>query len=493
MLLGHAFNPLEHYRPAASPYRLLPFRFMRWTDDSVLVVNDVGQYCFLGAADFAEFVRGQLVPSVECYDELRSRHFLSDSSSTTPLQLLATKYRTRMAHLAGFTKLHMFVVTLRCDHSCRYCQVSRVTSDRAKFDMTLEIARKAIDHVFRSPAERLKIEFQGGEPLLNFELVASIVELAQERNVRERRKLEFVVATNLVPLTTTMLEFMAAHGMFVSTSLDGPAFLHDANRPRPGSNSHELVAEKISLVRERLGRDQISAIMTTTERSLDHPREIIDEYIRLGFDAVFLRPISPYGFAVRTGEAASYQTERFLRFYREGLEYVIQLNRGGLPMLEIYAQIVLRKILTPFATGYVDLQTPAGTVLGAVAYNYDGRVYASDEARMLAAMGDDSFCLGNVEEDYEALFGGEIAQALAAGSVMESLPGCSDCAFLPFCGADPVFHYRTQGDVVGRKPTSAFCQKNMAIIRLLLSLLKDGDDFTRQLLTSWGTGIPAVP
>lgn len=492
MLLGHAFNPLEHYRPPASTYRLLPFRFMRWADESVLVVNDVGQYCFLEAADFAELVRGHLSPAAECYNELRSRHFLCDSPSTIPLQLLATKYRTRMAHLAGFTKLHMFVVTLRCDHSCRYCQVSRVTSDRVKFDMTPEIARRAIDHVFRSPAERLKIEFQGGEPLLNFELVESIVELAQERNVHEGRQLEFVVATNLVPLTTMMLEFMAAHGVFVSTSLDGPAFLHDVNRPRPGSNSHELVTEKISLVRERLGRDHVSAIMTTTERSLDHPRAIIDEYVRLGFDAVFLRPISPYGFAVRTGEAAQYQMERFLRFYREGLDYVIELNRGGLPMLEIYAQIILRKILTPFATGYVDLQAPAGTVLGAVAYNYDGRVYASDEARMLAAMGDDSFCLGHVDDDYDALFGGEVAQALAAGSVMESLPGCSDCAFLPFCGADPVFHYRTQGDAIGRKPTSAFCQKNMAIIGLLLSLLKDGDDFTRQLLTSWGTGIPVV-
>lgn len=358
--------------------------------------------------------------------------------------------------------------------------------------MKLEVARRAVELVFRSPAERLKIEFQGGEPLLNFDLVEAIVELALETNVREGRRLEFVVASNLVPLTTAMLEFMAAHDMFVSTSLDGPAFLHDPNRPRPGSNSHELVSDKISLVRERLGRDHVSAIMTTTERSLEYPREIIDEYIRLGFDAVFLRPISPYGFAVRTGEAARYQMERFLQFYREGLDYIIDLNRSGIPIMEIYAQILLRKILTPFATGYVDLQSPAGAVLGAVAYNFDGRVYASDEARMLAAMGDDSFCLGHVDDGYEALFGGEVAQALAAGSVMESLPGCSDCAFLPFCGADPVFNYRSQGDIVGRKPTSAFCQKNMTTIGLLLGLLKDGDEFTRCLLTSWGTGIPAT-
>jgi uncharacterized protein len=137
----------------------------------------------------------------------------------------------------------------------------------------------------------------------------------------------------------------------------------------------------------------------------------------------------------------------------------------------------------------VDLQSPAGTGVGAVAYNYDGGVYASDEARMLAAMGDESFRLGSVHENsYEEIFGGEILHALMAGSVLETLPGCTDCAFLPFCGADPVFHWRTQGDIIGHRPTSAFCAKNMTILRHLLTLLRSGDSFIRDLFTSWATG-----
>jgi His-Xaa-Ser system radical SAM maturase HxsB len=289
-----------------------------------------------------------------------------------------------------------------------------------------------------------------------------------------------------------MLSFLRDHRVLLSTSLDGPDYLHDANRPRRGGDSHAVTIANLRRAREVLGHDRVSAIMTTSQASLRYPCEIIDEYVRQGFDAVFLRPISPYGFAVRTGEAARYQALEFLEFYRRGLDHIIELNRAGTPFVEIYAQILLTKILTPFATGYVDLQSPAGTGISAVVYNYDGDVYASDESRMLAEMGDRSFRLGNVHTDcYEDIFGGEVLHNLIYQSVAEALPGCSDCAFLPYCGADPVFHYRTQQDLVGHRPTSAFCTKNMGILRYLFELLRGGDEFTRELLTSWATDIAA--
>src|SRR5204863_6433905 len=110
----------------------------------------------------------------------------------------------------------------------------------------------------------------------------------------------------------------------------------------------------------------------------------------------------------------------------------IELNRTGRPMMEIYAHIVLRKVLTPFATGYVDLQSPAGLGIGAVVYNYDGDVYAADEGRMLAEMGDKSFRLGSVDQPYEEIFGSPLLRSLIEGSCHETLPGCSECAFAPF-------------------------------------------------------------
>jgi hypothetical protein len=56
------------------------------------------------------------------------------------------------------------------------------------------------------------------------------------------------------------------------------------------------------------------------------------EYVRSGFRSIFLRPISPYGFALRSKTRTGYEAERFLEFYRAGLEYIIELNRHGVDL-----------------------------------------------------------------------------------------------------------------------------------------------------------------
>ena len=61
---------------------------------------------------------------------------------------------------------------------------------------------------------------------------------------------------------------------------------------------------------------------------------------------------------------------------------------------------------------------------------------------------------------------------------------CSDCAFLPYCGADPAYHIATRGDAVGHKAFSAFCKKQMAILRHLVCLLED-DQYSRETLLGW--------
>ena len=97
------------------------------------------------------------------------------------------------------------------------------------------------------------------------------------------------------------------------------------------------------------------------------------------------------------------------------------------------------------------MRSPAGIGIGAIVYNYDGDVYASDESRMLAEMGDKTFKIGNVHHDrYEDILSSNALLDPIERSFAASVPMCSDCAFEPFCGADPVFHHATQGDVVGR-------------------------------------------
>jgi His-Xaa-Ser system radical SAM maturase HxsB len=467
----------------------LPFRFID-LDDRRVLVNLAGEHEIVDRATLTSLVEHRLGPETETYQNLKAKHFLADTAAATPLTLLATKVRTKYSFLAGFTRLHIFVITLRCDHSCHYCQVSRVSASKSKYDMTRESSDRALDLVFRAPARDLKIEFQGGEPLLNFDLIRYVVEEADRRNAalaeQSRKEIQFVVATNLSLISDEMLQFFDDWHILVSTSLDGPPFVHNTNRPRPGNDAYERTVQGIARVREALGHAAVSALMTTTRLSLEHPEAIVDEYIAQGFDHIFLRPISPYGFAVRTQQRTGYDRYSFLEFYRRALAYIIEMNRGGTHLVEVYAQIFLTKVLTPFATGYVDLQSPAGAGIGAVVYNYDGDVYVSDEARMLAEMGDKSFRLGNLHTDsYDQIFGGPLLRALVNASCTDAMPGCADCAFQAFCGADPVENYATQGDVVGHRPTSDFCTRNMGILKQLLRQYHGDDPFVRKLFRAW--------
>lgn len=482
------FQPLSFYeRPLEAGYKLLPFAFTLLEQDDYVLTNQVGEFLVLPRATLEALVRHRLPHSDPAYSDLKAKHFLFDEDSNVCFDLLALKTRTKLQHLANFTALHIFVVTLRCEHSCPYCQVSRQSDDRLAYDMSEKTAEQALRFTFRSPSKAIKIEFQGGEPLLNFDLIRYIVLRAKQINEAERRNLQFVIATNLALVTDEMLGFCKEHEILISTSLDGPEDLHNKNRPRPGGNSYQRAIEGVARARATLGHDRVGALMTTTRASLARGKEIIDEYVRLGFDGVFLRPLSPYGFAVKTKSIKAYDRDAWLRFYFDGLDYILALNRAGTRFVEFYAATVATKMLTPGNPGYVDLMSPAGIGIGVLVYNYDGDVYASDEGRMLAEMGDKAFRLGNLQEnDYEEIMLSDALLNPLEASFAGSAPMCAECAFEPFCGADPVYHYATQKDYVGRKPASDFCRRNMAIFRRLISLMRL-DPETRGILQGWAT------
>ena len=227
--------------------------------------------------------------------------------------------------------------------------------------------------------------------------------------------------------------------------------------------------------------------MTTSEYSLGFPREIIDAYRENGFHSIFIRALNPYGLAKDNADWTAYY-DRFVEFYKQALEYIIELNKSGEMFIEEFATLILRKILTPFPIGFVDLQSPAGIINGVIVYNYDGYVYASDESRMLAEFRDYTFRVGSVTDRYEDLFYGRKAQEISRLWATECIAGCADCAFQSICGADPVRNYSTQGDMYGFRPTSTFCRKHKAIIEHIFGLLADRREEVLPIFKNWITG-----
>ena len=432
------------------PYLILPFHFAAFSPLRVLVVNEVGEYLFLARSDFDDLINYHLDHSSPLFLDLKGKHIITDTAVTPVINLLATKYRTKRQFLNNFTSLHMVVVTLRCNQCCRYCHASSQPTNQTQWDMNRETAINVAHMIMDTPSPLVKIEFQGGEPLLNLDVVKIIVKEAKKLNRAKKKELSFVICSNLTLMDKAILKYLKNEGIEVSTSLDGPPEIHDRHRiMRSGEGSYDHLMRNLRLSREFLGHDQVNALMTATRESLPHFREVIDEYSALGFSSIFLRNINPYGYARSdTHKEGSfvYPMDDFLEAYRDALLYIVKLNLSGIPLLEGFATILLSRILTPFSTGFVDLQSPTGAGINGVIYDYNGDVYPCDEARMLAKMGDHRFFMGNVNRDsYLEIFRSQVLQELIACSCVETLPGCHSCAFQTYCGADPVRNYALQG------------------------------------------------
>ena len=475
-------------------YDLLPFRHTQvpGVAGKVLVTSAVGEYAWLSEGDFRRMIGGCLGPDTDAYRNLRSRQIICDAERGPFLPGLAAQQRTRKLFAEEDPSLHIFVLTLRCDHRCLYCQVTPRHTSACGFDMDEEVADAAIERVFESRADTLTVEFQGGEAALTFPLLRRIVSRVNDRAVQGGRSVRFVVATTLHLMTDEMLRFCRDMDVVLSTSLDGPAHVHNANRPNPTRDSFERTVRGLERARAVCGDDRVAALATVTRHSLPFAREIVDTYLELGFASIALRPISPFGFAVKTGRKLGYTTAEYLRFYREALEYLVEVNLGGRTMEESYATLLLTRILTPFPTSYVDLQSPAAAGRSVLVYNYDGGVYVSDEARMLAEMGDDRFRIGSVHDSLAALQRSAAMRIVNENGCAESLPGCAECAFVPYCGADPVFHVATQGDPVGHRPTSEFCGRHTGLFHMLFEMLAARDPDVLRVFLSWIGGRPVA-
>lgn len=480
------FKDLGAYRKDFS-YNLFHFNF-KHHGKKILLVNDNGEYLFCNKDELNRMVKKELDPIEDenFIRDLLNRQFIYLDSDPFAVERNAVKYRTKKRFLYTGAILHLFVVTTRCQHKCLYCQITPQSEKASEYDMSYETARKAVEMMLQAPSDKITAEFQGGETLLAFDVVKEIVLHTEKLNETYKKEITFVLATSLVDITNEQLDFIVEHKIVLSTSLDGDETLHNSNRPIRSQNTYKKFMEGFKLSESRVGEGYVSPLLTVSKNSLTQIRTIIDEYRKLGLHSISLRALSPYGFAVKTFNSIGYSLEEFLQFYFDALEYIIELNKSGIYFREDFASLLLRRILTPYSTGYVDLQSPSGAGINAIAYHYNGEVYPADEARMLAEMGDKTFLLGNVyENSYSDIFGSPLLETIMKDSCAESMAGCLDCAYLPYCGADPLFNYVKQGDHYGHRPTSEFCKRQMAIYDYLFNYIDQKDETVLNIFWSW--------
>ena len=453
-----------------------------------LITNDFGEYAFLSKEEFKKFVTETLTEEDEIYPALLDMGFLTNKTREQFCFEMAYKLKDMKRYTFQGTSLHIFAITNRCNMNCVYCQ-AKAPDSTLKGMMAPETARKAVEIAMESPAKYITIEFQGGEPLLNFPVIREVVAYSKELNAQRptemQKDIAYTIASNLLAVTPEIADFFRENQLQVSTSLDGCLEVHDKNRPLLGGGGTFLkVKEKIQFLKQY--NVPVSATQTTTRYSLEKAQEIVNAYLDAGIGSIFIRPLTPLGFAQAYWKEIGYEPEEFVEFYRQVLDYVIEINRKGINFPETHATILLKKILLGESENYMELRSPCGATCGQMCYYYDGNVYTCDEGRMVAEMGNTAFQLGNVfENSYEDLVESPVCKTTVASSILESLPSCSDCVYHPYCGVCPVVTFASEHDVVSTNPSNYRCRVYKGMLDVLFEKVKENDPETMEIFQRW--------
>ena len=481
--------------PAVAEDKLGFFRFGDF-GDRVLLTSDAGEWQLLSKPDWERLLAGAITEDDPLHAPLLDKGFLR---SGIDLDTLAERLRRKKGFLGLGPHLHVIITTLRCNQGCRYCHASRTDMDRVDTDMSLETARKAVDLAMKTTSPYVAFEFQGGEPTVNMPVIEFVTRYAREKNRQEGKVLDLSLVTNMTWMNRERADWLIENDVLVCTSLDGPEDLHNWNRSWVGAGAAPAGAwatviqwmDYFNAAYVERGLDpelwHVDALLTTTRRSLDRWKEIVDLYVSRKIRNIHLRPLNPFGFAAGTWERIGYSTEEFLDFYTAALDYIIELNRQGIEISEGTAATLLKKILTPDDPNFVDIRSPVGSGTGQLAYNYDGRIFPSDEGRMVDAMGDDLFAIGHVDtSEYQDLVNHPTVRSIAAASLLDALPMCASCWNAPYCGVRPLHNYMTAGDLFGQRPNTAKCREHMHIARLLFErLARDEDGSLLKIFQRW--------
>ncbi len=445
-----------------------------------LITNDSGRWLLLTPQEFKQFKAG-IITDIELKNKLYKNFFLIDQANVVSF---IKAIEAKKSFLNQATSLHIIVPTLRCNYRCKYCHAASVPETDQGYDMDEETARKTVEFIMQSPSPKIIIEFQGGEPLLNFNIVKFIIEYIKQQY--SQRSVEYRFVSNFSLMNEDIMNYLIDNKVGLCTSIDGPQALNDSYRlttlPQGAYNYSASWLERINKEYEkRRINSQVSALVTVTRGSLSNYKGIIDTYVSLNLDIIHLRSINYLGNATSQWESLSYTAEEFVEFWKKSMDYILKLNLENKKIRERTALILLQKLFLKEDPNYLELRSPCGAIIGQLLYNYNGDIYTCDEGRMINS---DMFMLGNVRQDkFKDVVSSSKSCAIIASSISNTYI-CEYCAYKPYCGLCPVCNYAEQGSIIPQVLLTSRCKITMAQLDYLIEKLSK-DSPEKKVLISW--------
>lgn len=225
----------------------------------------------------------------ECYDDIVSLRDAGKLFSPDTYENLAFDFKARSTAVKALC-LH---VAHTCNLNCNYCFASQGKYRGERALMSIEVGRRAIDFLIENSGTRrnLEVDFFGGEPLMNWEVVKGIVAYARDAEKKHNKNFRFTLTTNGVLIDDEVIEFSNREMSNVVLSLDGRREVHDRLRKNhAGNGSYDTIVPKFKRFVQARGGKNYYIRGTFTHHNTDFTNDIL-HMADLGFRELSMEPV----------------------------------------------------------------------------------------------------------------------------------------------------------------------------------------------------------
>ena len=282
-------------------------------------------------------------------------------------------------------------LTDACNLNCRYCYHAEWDSKQGrKKVMGLDVARRAVDFLLDNAGEleEVVLVFFGGEPLLNFRVIPTVVDYACQKASDKGKKINFAITTNGTLLTEEIIDFLQDKNIGVTVSMDGFDDVHNRYLRFPdGSPSYGMMLPKIKRLLNRSDKRPAVARVTLVEDPGKVPH-VLDHLLGLGFVEVGFAPVT-------TGHPDYQLSNHDMDLLLGEFQNLSQKFLHAAKERRFYGFSNIIDMLVSLHQGEV-MNYPCGAGLGLFSIGPDGHLYLCQRFT-----GQDKFCMGDIFNGFD--------------------------------------------------------------------------------------------
>ena len=347
-----------------------------------------------------------------------------------------------------------------CNLRCKYCFASQGDFKGQRLLMDYEVGTKALDFLLQNSGNRknLEVDFFGGEPLMNFELIKKLVDYGRKEEVKYNKHFRFTTTTNGVLLDDEVMDYLNENMDNVVLSLDGRKCINDYMRPTTNEKgSYDVIVPKFKEFVDRRGDKDYFIRGTFTNKNLDFSKDLL-EFYNLGFKKTSMEPVV-------TDEREDYaireeHLEQILAEYEKMSKDYIEIRKKDKDFTFFHFMIDLTQ-------GPCIIKRTVGCGAGSeyVAITPEGDIYPCHQF-----VGEEEFKLGHVDT---GIVNTDLRENFKCSNVFTK-DECSNCWARYYCsGGCHANAYYSNNDL--SKPYKVGCEMEKKRIECAISILANED------------------